>query len=253
MNLYEGIFVRKSVRNFLMEPLEQKILDNILNFADHLEMLSEEQKVRYEIINNLDGKHNPAENLIGGKAPYYFLFYAKRTEDYLLNAGYMLEQIVLYMTTKNLGTCYLGMKKFKSTDELEPIIAVAFGKSKKDFYGEEHMKVVRKSLSELCCFKTAISEEVKEIVKAGRMAPSAINGQPWRFVVYENRIHVFCRKENLLSKSMKKLQGVDMGIVLAHLTLAAEEFWYSPELKKIPNISEQKFKQNEYIITVLLS
>ena len=253
MNLYEGIFVRKSVRNFLMEPVEQKLLDNILNFVSHQEMISEGQEIRYEIVNNLETKHHLTETLIGGKVPYYFLFYAKKTEDYLLNAGYLLEQIVLYMTTKGLGTCYLGMKNFKSEDEFEPIIAVAFGKPRKDFYQEERKKVNRKSLNDLCSFKSSISDEVKEIVRAGRMAPSAINMQPWRFVVYENRIHVFCRKDTLVPKSMRKLHEIDMGIVLAHLMVAAEEFWYSPELKKLPNISEQKFKQNQYIITVLLS
>ncbi len=253
MNLYEGIFVRKSIRSFLMEPLEQKLLDNIINFANHLEMLSPEQKVRYEIVNNVEGRHNPAQKLMGGKAPYYLLLYAKETDDYLINAGYLLEQIVLYMTTKGLGSCYLGLKKFKSTDDMEPVIMVAFGKPKKDFYEEENVRAHRKPLGELCCFKTVVSDEVKEIMKAGRLAPSSINSQPWRFVVYENRIHLFCRKEAVAPAKVKRMHLIDMGIALAHLTVAAEEFWYSPELTKLTNISEQKFKQHEYIMSVLLS
>ena len=52
---------------------------------------------------------------------------------------------------------------------------------------------------------------------------------------------------------MKKMHGVDMGIALAHLTVAAEEFWYSPQITKLSNISEQNFKRHKYIITVLLS
>lgn len=235
-----------------MEPIEQKLLDNILNFAAHLEMIAPEHRVKYEIIKYIEEKHNPIENLAGGAAPYYLVIHAKRTDDYLLNAGYLLEQIVLYMTTKGLGTCYLGMKKIKSIGELEPVIAVAFGKSKKEFY-EEERNPLRKPIHELCCYKTAVSEEVKEIVKAGRLAPSSMNSQPWRFVVYDNRIHVFCRKEKLIPTAMKKMHGIDMGIALAHLTVAAEEFWYSPQITKLPNISEQKFKQHEYIITVLLS
>ncbi len=235
-----------------MEPLEQKLLDNILNFANHLESLTPEQKVKFEIIKYVEEKHNLVENLKGGNAPYYLVIYARRTEDYLINAGYLLEQIVLYMTTKGLGTCYLGMKKLKSTGELEPVIAVAFGKPKKDFY-EEEREPHRKPVHELFCYKTEVTEDVKEIVKAGRMAPSSMNSQPWRFVVYDNRIHLFCRKEKLIPEVMKKMHGIDMGIALAHLTVAAEEFWYSPQVTKLPNISEQKFKQHEYIITVLLS
>lgn len=252
MNLYEGIFYRRSVRSFLMEPIEVKLIENILNFAKHLQMLSPEQKVSYKIVNNLEGRHGLVENMAGGKAPYYLLLYAKKTEDYLLNAGFLLEQIVLYMTTKGLGTCYLGMKKFQSTDELEPVIAVAFGKPKKDIY-EEDRKLVRKEMEELCCFKTSVSEEIKEIARAGRLAPSSMNSQPWRFVVYDKRIHLFCRKEKLIPNTVKRLHAIDMGIALAHLTVAAEEFWYSPEIKKLPNISEQKFKQHEYVITMLLA
>ena len=252
MNLYEGIFYRKSVRNFLMEPLEQKLLDNILNFANHLESLTLEQTVKYEIVKYIEEKHSFIENLTGGNAPYYFVLYAKKTENYLLNAGYLLEQIVLYMTTKGLGTCYLGMKRLKGIGELEPVIAVAFGKPKKEFFEEVH-NTHRKPVQELICYKTAVTEDVKEIAKAGRLAPSSLNSQPWRFLVYDNRIHLFCRKEKLAPEVMKKMHGIDMGIALAHLTVAAEEFWYSPQVTKLPNISEQKFKQHEYIITVLLS
>lgn len=252
MNLYEGIFVRKSVRSFLMEPVEQKLLGNIMNFANHLEMLSPEQKVRYEIVNNLESRLNPAKKLLGEKVPYYFLVYGKKTDDYLINAGYVLEQIVLYMTAKGLGTCYLGLKKFKSTDDLEPVIAVAFGKPKKNFYEEENTKAHRKALGELCCFKTVVSEEIKEIMGAARLAPSSMNSQPWRFVVYENRVHLFCRKEAAAPAAIRRLHLIDMGIVLAHLAVAAEEFWYSPEITKLTNISELKFKQHEYIISILL-
>ena len=252
MNLYEGIFYRKSVRSFLMEPLEQRLLDNILNFANHLENLTPEQTVKYEIIKYVEEKHSFIEHLTGGNSPYYLVLHAKKTEDYLLNAGYLLEQIVLYMTTKGLGTCYLGMKRLKSTEELEPVIAVAFGKPKKEFF-EEECNAHRKPIHELVCYKTEVTEDVKEIAKAGRLAPSSLNSQPWRFVVYDNRIHLFCRKEKLIPEVMKKVRGIDMGIALAHLIVAAEEFWYSPQVTKLPNISEQKFKQHEYIITVLLS
>lgn len=253
MNLYEGIFVRRSVRSFLMEPLEPKVLKHIVNFANHLEMLSPEQQVRFEVVSHLENRHHFGEHLFVAKAPYYLMLYAKKTEDYLLNAGYLLEQLVLYMTTKGLGSCYLGLKRFKSEDELEPVIAVAFGKPKKDFYEAENEKNVhRRLLGEVCCFKTVVSEERKEMMRAARLAPSSLNSQPWRFVVYENRIHLFCRKEFAASDKIKKMHLIDMGIALAHLTVAAEEFWYSPEIKKLPNISEQKFKQHEYIISVLL-
>lgn len=41
-------------------------------------------------------------------APYYLAIYSDQEEGCERNAGYLMEQMVLYMTAKGLGTCYLG-------------------------------------------------------------------------------------------------------------------------------------------------
>lgn len=249
MNLYDGIFIRQSIRKFKREPIEQELLDNIMNFANHLEGLDSSCEVKYEIINMLQENEKQTRSSLF-KAPYYFILYSKKSEKYLINAGYLLEHVCLYMTTKGLATCFIqntGNEKHK--EGYEPVLKIAFGKSEKNIYRDEK-KAKRLNLSETCVIKENIKEEVKVIIKAARMAPSSYNSQPWRMVVYANRIHLFCKKERFSIKRLKELHQIDMGIVMANLCIGAEEVWYTVEMVKLENILEQKFRKNEYVVTI---
>lgn len=252
MNLYDGIFVRQSVRKFIREPIEQQLLDNIINFVNHLQGIDNSCEVKYEIINTLQERDkNTRSNLF--KAPYYFVLYSKKSDNYLVNAGYLLEHVCLYMTTKGLATCFIqSTGKEKNKEDYEPVLKIAFGKSEKNIYRDEK-KAKRLNLSEICVFKENVKEDVKVILKAGRMAPSSFNSQPWRMVVYANRIHLFCKKERFAIKRIKQLHSIDMGIVLANLCIGAEEVWYTIEMVKLENILEQNFRKNEYVITIAWS
>ena len=77
-----------------------------------------------------------------------------------------------------------------------------------------------------------------------------MNSQPWRFVVYRNRIHLFARKERLGLKTLERMRDVNMGIVLYHMMLAAEELWLTADLQVSELISERSWKNNEYILTL---
>ena len=59
------------------------------------------------------------------------------------------------------------------------------------------------------------------ILEAARLAPSSMNSQPWRFVVYDNRIHIFSKKHS--AEQLKKWDEVNFGIMFANLMVAAEE------------------------------
>lgn len=245
MNLYEGINLRKSVRKYRMEKLEPALLEHILNFTSHLEMLDENQQVQFEIIENLKGKY--------GKAPYYLVMSAQPREGFLVNGGFLMEQVMLYMLTKDLGTCFNPFHNMEVhwTNGFEPVIMIAFGKSREELY-RDASKARRLPLKDLCVFKEAAGDEVKKILGAGRLAPSSMNSQPWRFVVYGNHIHLFCKKSGLPIPALRKLHRIDVGIALANMYLAAEELWYTADIIKSENIKEKSFKNNEYVLSLLL-
>ena len=65
------------------------------------------------------------------EAPYYLAVYCGDDRLSMRNAGYTAEQAVLYLTSKELGTCYLGATKAgeDKKDGLKRFLVIAFGKA----------------------------------------------------------------------------------------------------------------------------
>ncbi|MFV0343127.1 MAG: nitroreductase family protein [Anaerocolumna sp.] len=255
MNLYEAIFARKSIKKYSMDKLDDSMFINILGFAHSLSPISKDLNVEYKII-DYDQVQQSGKNFGHIKAPYYLLFYSNKGKDFEINAGFLMEQITLYLTTKGLGSCYcinLNLKKNMSEDSgLEFMIGLAFGKSEGEVY-REVSKVKRLPLSDIAYLKEDISKNTKAILNAVRLSPSNMNSQPWRLVVYDNRIHIFCKKNIFLKSVLKDRKMIDIGISLAHLFIAAEEMWVNATTVHLDNISQQQFKKNDYVITVKMS
>ncbi len=255
MNLYEAIFARKSIKKYSMDKLDDAMFINILGFANSLTSISKDLKVEYKIIEYSEVQQS-VKNFSQIKAPYYLLFYSSKGKDYELNAGFLMEQVTLYLTTKGLGSCYcmkLNPKKNLVEDQgLEFMIGLAFGKSEGEVYRQNN-KAKRLPLSDMAYIKEDISKNTKAILNAVRMSPSNMNSQPWRLVVYDNRIHIFCKKNIFLKSVLKDMKMIDIGISLAHLFVAAEEMWLNASTVHIDNMAQQNFKKNDYVITVKMS
>lgn len=254
MNIYDAIFVRKSVRNYIMEEVDGKIISNLLKFTKYITMLEEQYRVSFKIIENIQGK-NKAVAGFSVKAPYYLAISSEVKENHLLNVGYVMEQIALYLTAKGIGTCFVGVSK-RRLDKITvmdyPIaFLMAFGNAKGNIY-RDYKKARRISEEQLCTFKADVSKDIHLLIKAGRLAPSSVNNQPWRFIVYDNRIHVFCRKDRKLTNLVPCSKDIDIGFMLANMLLTAEELWLDASVKRPDNIAEKNFKKNEYIISVLI-
>lgn len=250
MNLYEGIYERQSIRRYRMEGIDTKIINNILKYASQLESLSGNCRTGFRILawQNIK-KHRMG--IFSVKAPYYLVLFCDSTEEAMLNAGYLLGQLDLYMVSRGLGTCFFhGAKKLCAGENgMSPMMALAFGKVE-PLYGRSIRRTRRLPFSELCIVKEEIGKEEKAMLEAARLAPSSFNSQPWRFVAYDGRIHLFCKREGWAFSGRQGLHYLNMGIVLAYLFVAAEEFWYSPEAVRVENILEKQLKRNEYVVTV---
>ncbi|MGB8453883.1 MAG: nitroreductase family protein [Anaerocolumna sp.] len=252
MNLYEAILVRKTVRRYQMEPLEQNLLDGIISFAESIPMLFEGITVEYRLLEHSDIKKYYTGALTF-KAPYYIVLYSENIQGYQMNAGYLMQQVSLYLTAKGLGSCYLGMLKPKKTKaegaKLDYVITLAFGKAENDIYRSSD-KAKRLPLEDIAVFKSEVNRNIKTMIQAARLAPSSMNSQPWRLVVYDNRIHIFCKKNIFLTGVLKEVKLIDIGICLAHLLVAAEELWVDVKTVHLDNISNIAFKKNDYVISI---
>lgn len=254
MNIYDAIFIRKSVRNYIMEEIDGKIITNLLKFIKYITLLEDQFNVSFKIIENIHGENKTIAG-ISVKAPYYLAISSEEIDNHLLNVGFVMQQISLYLTAKGLGTCFVGISKSKLDKavimDYPIVLLLAFGNAKENVY-RDFRKAKRIREEDLCTFKTEVTKDIKALLKAARLAPSSVNNQPWRFVVYENRIHVFCSKDRRLIKLFPCYKEIDIGIMLANMLLAAEELWLEVSMKKQDNIAEKNFKKNEYIISVLI-
>lgn len=252
MTLYETIYVRKSTRTFKTDSVSEKMLDNILKFEKEIGPLDSEISTKIEIIGDAELKERYKGGMII-KAPHYLTIYSKDKEGYMVNAGYIMEQMVLYLSMKGIASCYQGTVKEKKENEYPGykfVIIVAFGFPKDTLYREKNT-TPRLKLNQMCTFKSEMGKQTKIILEAARLAPSSLNTQPWRFVVYENRIHIFLKKSSGFIPILTKWNQFDMGIMLSHIMLAAEELWLDISMKKLENISHKTIPNNQYIISLI--
>lgn len=251
MNLYDAIFFRKSIRHFKMEPVEKRILEQILNFTKYLSKISLSHKAEFELLDSIAYK-----KLAGGafmvKAPHYLVLSLDREEGSLVYCGYLMEHMALYLVTKGIASCFIeGSNSVVSPRAKAGCFrfAIAFGNTDKGLYKEKRTEN-RLDLKELCTFKEETDANIMTMLQAARLAPSAMNSQPWRFVVYNNRIHVFMKREKGMIKKYLEIRKVDMGMVLANLMIAAEEVWLDTKIVKREDIAERIFEKKEYLCTV---
>ncbi|MBT9779149.1 nitroreductase [Clostridium sp. MCC353] len=252
MNLYEAISGRKSVRKFSEALLPQKMLDQILAFCRKAALLDYEIETKAEILDNTKGSVR-LKGLWKVNAPYYLVLSSQDKKGCERNGGYLAEQVVLYLTAKGLGSCYLGGSK---ADVLLPrgwkeIIVIAFGYAQGVLL-REASRAKRLSLKDLCIFKEEPSENVKTILKAARLAPSSMNTQPWRFIVYKDHFSLFSCRDRLPVPMLSSMREFNIGIVLAHIMLAAEELWLRMGFEVEESLSRKVYKNGEYVGTITL-
>lgn len=213
MDLYPFITRRKSIRKYRQEPLPGNRLQEILAYAKNLRALDE--KIPYAI---LPATGAEISGMMAVKAPHYLVIYSDSTPEATANAGFLLAQMDLYLSAQGLGSCFLGMAKprEKTHAGLSGILTLAFGTPEEALHRKSIDEFSRKPLGEICRGQDSRMEAV-------RLAPSAVNGQPWYFICNKGSIDVYRKKLGLIkAKIFGSLQAFDMGIALCYLWLASE-------------------------------
>lgn len=252
MNLYNAISMRKSVREFEKKEIEEKDIQCLERFTRELTPVFPE--ISYEIVfHGMEEQQQKKRGIFSAAAPCYLSYVAEDSWMSRVNAGYMMEQIVLFLTCRGIATCYQGNVKFLEAGESEKkeLVVAALGYPVHYIYREEGT-AKRIPLAKQCLFKEEPNKNVMTILRAANLAPSAYNGQPWRFIAYNNRIHVMVQKENVLVAKPGTKRMVDIGIALAHMAITADELWLDIEWKVLENVQSQNLKRNNYVITMLM-
>jgi nitroreductase len=197
----------------------------------------------------------------------------RKSDKDLENYGYLFEKAVLFATDLGLGTCWLGGTFNKSSfarainlsdnETLPAVSPVGYKRTSKGALDSIMHRTVgsanRRPWQELF-FHNDFDKPVSEAdagrysipLEMVRLAPSSINGQPWRIVKMEgaNLFHFYLNRTGMRKRTTDvfvplDLLRIDMGIAMCHFEITALEMglegkWeiLNPEVGKLPGAME---------------
>lgn len=258
---------RKSVRNYENKLISEEIKNKIISYMNqiqnpfqvevHFYFLETEQLNKSQKLGTY-GVINGAKDYLGVTV--------KNTEFAMEAVGYAFETLVLYATSLNLGTCWLGgtfnRNQFKTAmelaeDEVFPVISpLGYSADKRTLTENLVRKIAksdqRKDWAELFyhhSFEQSLSREeagdYATALEMVRIAPSASNKQPWRIVKEKDTFHFF-KFRGYKEPFGYDIQSVDMGIAACHFELALAEGGIVGEFYKEKQIEIQIPENTEY-------
>ena len=257
-SIMEVIKERHSVRSYEATELSEEVKNKIESYINTINNSKGifNGKVRIKLI-SVDNNGEPIKlgtyGVISG-AKYYLAVACKKEKYIYEDLGYLFEKVILYCTSLGLGTVWIGGTFKKGNfakainlkeDEILPIVSpLGYEANKKTIiakvFGKNTNK--RKNFEELFFnkdFSTPLTKEEAgefyDVLEMVRMAPSAINKQPWRILKEENTYHIYTEGKNDYNR-------IDIGIALCHFHLTANEKGIAGSFKVLDNINTEKYK-----------
>lgn len=271
MPMEDIIRTRLSVRTYQHQPVEMEIKAKISKYIETLETPFGGQ-VAFRLLESsepVNGARLGTYGIIKGATDYIGVT-VKRGESAELSVGYAFEQLILFLTSLGLGTCWMGGTFKRSEfakamevqdDDLFPAISpFGYGAQKRSLSDSLVRYLAkgnqRKAWEELFFdgdFSTPLSKAdagAYELpLEMVRLAPSASNKQPWRIVREGGSFHFYLARTPGYGKALGyDIQKVDMGIAACHFQLMAIEKDLpgkfedqNPEVRDIPQNTRYVF------------
>ena len=212
MTPQEAIVCRRSVRRYIDTPLAPTVREEILSYTDVGRPLFQELPFRAVFTTREEVKCTVSMPWL----PRDILaIYAEDSTPSRINIGYVFGLLDLYLQALGLGTCWLGAgrpREKKELDGLPSVMMMAIGYPDGVPYRRSADEFDRNPMDK-------ITDRADERLEPARLAPSAMNSQPWYFLHDKDALHVYCalRKSRLLTD----YAHIDIGIALAHLAVTA--------------------------------
>lgn len=164
--------------------------------------------------------------------------------------GYAFEKLVLYAQSLGIGTVWIGGTMDRAAfekamelgeDEIMPCVSPLGYPAKKMSLRESMMRKGVKADERLAFEEIAYQNSFEEPLTPDaadklylpmemvRLAPSAVNRQPWRMVVMDDVVHFYLQRAKNFGSGKLDMQRIDMGIALCHFELMAKELGISTE------------------------
>ena len=259
MNYSVMIQNRKSVRAFADKQVPYSVAQEIETYyrtsAKRLAPQLETQLYifRDDVKNALEGAAGYNQFLVG--APQYLVLLSEKDELAEINAGFIMEDLVLNLTQMDLSTCWVTFTDsalvkealgIESALDVAAIVAFGYGvkttkrlrlniksMSNVDVVAKHRYVEPKRSLYDMVFLNTwgntrnlddyigFFDDMLWESFYAATLAPSYLNRQAYGFVIHEGGVSLISRPDEYNTELDGKLS---LGIVLLHFTAVAEDW-----------------------------
>ncbi|KUO59476.1 MAG: nitroreductase [Gracilibacter sp. BRH_c7a] len=234
---YQAVFQRHSRRQFNKKALPENIVNDLLLIQEELNGHLPGSRIVFKnqdpdaIFSGAIGSYGKIKD-----APTYAAFIGDmRDPNVQEKVGYLGECFILEATAMGLATCWVGgffrpeivaeQIKIESYEKVLSVTPVGFTDSSYSLTEKMMSGMVgskkRKPLTELYVSEAEYPVWVQSALEAGRLAPSAVNRQPWRFFIENNSIKVTTDAEKGIADKSNISKRLDCGIAMAHIEIAA--------------------------------
>jgi len=286
MNYLELIEKRNSIRDFLKKPVEQAKLDEITGFFNSAQNLFD-VNTQLLIFSNED----TAQRLTGVvgyrgnafNAPSYLVMLSEEKDNYLINAGFVSEHILLKLEEMGLSSCYLTcddddiVKKALLIDSdlaVATVIAFGYGKKEKDttkldIHSPSNVSISSKSghiapkiavtaLAFDSDFDTPYNFDdeyadpvIADALYAASLSPSFLNHQNYRFVINGTHVYLFNQSDEVVTKN-DNLLGLGAAMLNFHMILSSKYSGIGNWSLDVSNIKHDFKNPSDYTLVAAL-
>ncbi len=264
----ENAKTRRSVRTFDGNNVESEMVEALKKYAETVKN-PYNVEVTFDFL--MAEENNLSSPVLSGEKLYVTAKMKKGLKNAEEAYGYSFEALLMHAHEMGLGTVWIGgtmpREKFEAAakvaaDEIMPCVSpigvAAERMSIKESLMRKGVKAdFRMKFEELFFdgdFDTPLTEAAAKekgtfkALEAVKVAPSAVNKQPWRVVIDGNSAHFYEKKDKGFVNEFYDLQRIDVGIGMYHFERQMRCDGYELALvDKNPNI---KHGENvEYVAT----
>ena len=258
MNYRALIQNRRSVRAFTDKKIPYHLVEEIRDYYGAVERLIPELQTELHLYADdvkaaLEGAAGYNQFLVG--APQYLVLLSDSHPHAHLNAGYVMQDLILKLTDMGLDSCWVTftdseqIKEALGIESAREVVAIAaFGYGQKttkrlrlnilsmsnvDISAKRHYFEPKRGVSDMVFLNTwgnihklddhigFFDDMLWESFYAASLSPSYLNRQAYGFVIHDGAISLVRRPDAFTTR----LDGqLSLGIVLLHFTMVAENW-----------------------------